>query len=248
MGLRLRQPPRKVLYLVLVAVLASWAVFFSIRWANRQLQTSAVHTSAVLYEVSSDLQNLPTPDFIKPGQTSGNAAGVITKYQQVAKELRGTKHKLGTPLLPRLVVFWRFGQLAANQKQAGKTLDAAANTLDQTTKALQTSKQFIEYAPLADLAGLGTGGDNAGERLQRIKDGMNKLGNDLPATGYLYAESLAAKLPPLADAAPSLTPNTLPAWAKQVDVVQSAFVATFQKSWQAYLHDTAAQLNQEATL
>ncbi len=239
-----KKPP----FLIVLAAVIFWSLFFTYRWADRRLESHAAETSAILYQLSSDLQNLPQPKVIKPGQTSGNAAGVITKYEETIQNLRESTKKLPPPLLPNLMFFWKSDDIARVNAEATKSLNEAADELEKTTNALKVDKKFIEYAPKADLAYIGKSGSDAEQRLERTKTGLLAAARDLRGIKYEQAPAMAGLILKLADQVPALTDKSLPAWSAKVMEAQTAHVNTLQTYWPTYIKSADDSLRKVAVL
>lgn len=211
-----------------------WTIIFSFKWADGRLEAHASKTGALLYQLNSEIQNLPEPSTIKAGKTSGNAAGVLTKYQRTIDDLREADKMIQPPALPNFLIFWKRGDMARIKTEASIALNGAADDLQRVTDALKTAKKFIEYAPLADLGGIGKEEDSA-ERLDRTKEGMLQTAKELREIDFEHAQAMAGLIPPLAQQVPGLKEATLPAWSAAVLKSQSEQVAILQKYWPSYV-------------
>ncbi len=234
--------------MVVLTAAVFWSVFFTYRWADRRLEIHASKTTAIMYQLSSDLQNLPQPKIIKAGQTSGNAAGVITRYEQTIKDLRGANSDLPPPMLPSLLFFWKRDDIARVNAEANKTLNSAADALERTANALKADRKFIEYAPKADLAYIGKSGSDTAERLERTKAGLVAAAVELRDTNHEKAPGMSVIILKLTNEVPGLTAATLPAWSAKVLKAQAEHIDILQDYWPDYVKGTDDSLRKVAVL
>lgn len=239
-----KKPP----FLIIAASVVFWSIVFTFRWADGRLEAHVSKTSAILYQLSSDVQNLPEPGFIEAGKTSAHAAGVITQYEKTLTNLRGTEKKLQPPSLPSVLIFWKRDDIARLNAQAGLSLNGAADELQKATDVLKAARKFIEYAPMADLQGIGKSGGDTKERLDRTKSGLLEAADHINKTAFQHAPEMAGLIPPLAGQVPTLKGATLAAWSSKVLKAQTEQINILQTYWPKYVDSSSKSLSAVAAM
>jgi hypothetical protein len=230
--------------LVIAAVALAWLWWLHGQPARtaKQLQSSR----QVLLDTSSELQQLPTPSAIQPGQ-SGGTAGYQVKQLQQAEDTLAKKHF--NPPSARLVFSLTgkpISDINALYSESRAALASTRQTVAHEAVVMAAVQKTLEYNAALDFKKYVAGSSDTQTRLQKAKTGIAN------ATSQLQAVSLASdptqpdlvnQLSKLAQARDNLEQTgDVPAWSQAVNEVQTAIIANRQAYWTQQVDAISTQL------
>ncbi len=132
------------------------------------------------------INNAPSPEEMQPGQPNSQARFIINSTQESAERAEDAASDLGYSFYDRPLAYLsstysgrdvrRFNRLARSE---------ATDISDQFTKyaeLLASMQEFIEYSPLIDTADLSLGSADSNERMQRLRNGLERSANSIEAS------------------------------------------------------------------
>lgn len=232
---RLRYISLRSLLLFFILALATLNLTIAGRGAAyKELSATSVLNSAHFYSLNDALENLPNPEIIRPGQTSGHARGVISKLESHMTQLKNAR----VPDLELRERIFKPGLTREYKKyrvQSNELLETYGTDLSAWYERMKAVQQFMEYDPVVDLAIVAPRTQVEPERIERTLSGMNDTIRSLKKTGSRDAAESAEIIQSLIDDhSGSLKAGNVVTWSEAVAASQKDFITATGKDWRLF--------------
>lgn len=225
---------KSILY-VITAIAAVYLVGYvvTLYWTGK-LNTKAAENHAHLVELRGQLQNLPRPNQLQIGVTSGNADEMISRYQSVLKTMDSNNLQKARFLTHG----WSSGKTSELNNNTATELSRMATEFREMTDILVASKKFLQYNPQIDLSPIVDGQEtDSTERVNRTADGIQATVDELSKIKTANAKKISDIIEPLVAKVRAVTASNAPEWYELVQTAQQNIVKIINDDFVKQLAD-----------
>lgn len=213
---------RKQFVLVLLAL---WVVIGGAVYhisATRAATEVAAQNAARLSSLRAEIDSLPKFSEVKAGETSGLMPHVQTTREQLVTAIDEGTYRAAVPSFGFVFhpAYWQHHEARFKHK---KNLDDIREQLQRSIDDARDFSKFVGYSPTIDL-GTTLDGPDAGDRIERTKDGLVETRSALLGSGLEQSGTSIEALDRLIKEIDTLTTATLPDWSKDITTTQQQII------------------------